>query len=96
MGALTNGTWNTTNGLPVRSGLFIDNVLLQVDGTNAFTEDSETATLSTGFPASSENPYTVAPPGGIGGDWSITAHATIANLRNSYRSAQSGTTTAQG
>lgn len=95
------GAWNSTTNNPnlpgvqvnpVGAGAYVDNILLQVDGTNAFVEDWETATLHTDFPAGWENPYAGGPAGGLVGDWHVSAHGTIADFTAAYGTLQTGTT----
>jgi uncharacterized repeat protein (TIGR02543 family) len=83
--------WSATNGNPVGAGLFIDNIVVKVDGTNALVEDWETATQHTDFPAGWENPYAGYPVGGLLGDWHVSAHATIANFNFPFGTPQTGT-----
>jgi uncharacterized repeat protein (TIGR02543 family) len=82
--------WSATNGNPVGSGLFIDNIVLQVAGTNAFVEDWETATLHTDLPAGWENPY--AGVLGYAGDWHVSGHGTLAGFTAAFGTPQTGTT----
>src|SRR4029077_2929072 len=76
MGAF--GAWNATIENPptsvfnpIGAGIFLDNIRLETNGVSAFSEDWETATLHTVFPAGWENPYSNSPPGTttIIGDW---------------------------
>lgn len=85
------GAWNATNGNPVGAGVLMDNIVLQVDGTNAFVEDWETAPLHSDFPAGWENAYASLPPGGLFGDWHQSAHGTLANFTFQYGTPQTGT-----
>lgn len=100
MGALTAGTWNSTTNNPnapgvqmnpVGQGLYMDNIILQVSGTNAFVEDWETAAIHTELPAGWENPYAAEPVGGLFGDWNVSGHGTIASFTRAFGTAQSGT-----
>ncbi|MBE0544667.1 MAG: hypothetical protein IH623_25285 [Verrucomicrobia bacterium] len=100
MGALTAGTWNSTTNNPnapgvqmnpVGQGLYMDNIILQVSGTNAFVEDWETAPIHTDLPAGWENPYAAEPVGGLLGDWNVSGHGTIANFTRAFGTPQSGT-----
>ncbi len=95
------GAWNSTTNNPsqpdvqmnpVGAGAYVDNIILRVDGTNAFVEDWETATLHTDFPAGWENPYAGGPSGGLVGDWHVSAHGTIADFTAAYGTLQTGTT----
>ncbi|MCW5550750.1 MAG: hypothetical protein KIS67_01155 [Verrucomicrobiae bacterium] len=94
------GAWNSTTNNPsepgvqanpVGSGLYMDNIVLQVSGTNAFVEDWETAAIHTDLPAGWENPYAAEPVGGLFGDWNVSGHGTIANFTRAFGTAQSGT-----
>lgn len=89
MGAF--GAWNATADNPIGSGVFIDNIRLQVSGTNALVEDWETAALHPDLPAGWENPYAGLPVGGIVGDWNVSAHGSIANFTRAFGAPQSGT-----
>lgn len=93
------GNWNSTTNdpdnpgvlvNPVGAGLFVDNIVVQVDGTNAFVENWETAPLHSDFPAGWENPYASVP--GLLGDWHVSAHGTIANFNAAFGTPQTGTT----
>ena len=85
------GAWNATNGNPIGAGMFADNIIVQVDGTNAFVEDWETATEHTDFPAGWENAYAGYPLGTLLGDWHVSAHGTIAGFGFAFGTPQSGT-----
>lgn len=99
MAALTAGTWNSTTNdpenpgvlvNPVGAGLFVDNIVVQVDGTNAFTENWETAPLHSDLPVGWQNPY--AGVSGLQGDWHVSAHGTLASFTAAFGTPQSGTT----
>jgi len=92
------GAWNSTTNNPsapgveqnaVGSGFFVDNIILQVDGTNAFAENWETATLHTDIPAGWENPY--ASVAGYAGDWHVSGHGSLANFTLPFGTPQTGT-----
>jgi hypothetical protein len=83
------GAYNATAANPIGSGAFVDNIIVQVSGTNAFVEDWETARLHTDIPAGWENPY--AGVTGYEGDWNISAHGTFANFTRAFGTDQTGT-----
>lgn len=85
------GAWNATPDNPIGSGAFLDNIIVNVSGTNAFVENWETATIHTDLPAGWENPYASEPIGGLLGDWNISAHGTIANFTRPFGTPQTGT-----
>jgi hypothetical protein len=70
-------------------GFFADNIVVTVDGTNAFTEDWETAALHNDFPPGWQNAFAGYP--GLSGDWHVSAHGTIANFGLQFGTPQSGT-----
>ncbi|MCO5052762.1 MAG: hypothetical protein M9920_10700 [Verrucomicrobiae bacterium] len=86
----TFGNWNATESNPVGSGVLIDNINLQVNGTDVFTEDWESVPDHAQLPAGWENPY-AGELYGLAGDWHVSAHGTLANFTRRYGSPQSGT-----
>lgn len=59
-----------TNGIPVVSGALADNIVVNVNGTNVFTETFETAPFINQHPAGWTNAYTGA--GSIEASWRMT------------------------
>lgn len=99
MAALTAGTWNSTTNdpenpgvlvNPVGAGVFVDNIVVQVAGTNAFVENWETTPQHGEFPAGWVNPY-AGLTSGLLGDWHQSAHGTVANFTAAFGTPQSGT-----
>jgi hypothetical protein len=82
------GSPNATNGVPITSGAFVDNIVVSSRGTNVFTENWETAALSNQLPAGWSNPYPASNP--ASGDWRVSAHGTITQQSN-YAPATTGT-----
>jgi len=73
----------STNGIPIPTGGFVDNIEVQVPagGTTVFTENWETAALFDQFPAGWSNAWPTNHP--LAGTWYVTAHGTIAQQSNS-------------
>lgn len=95
------GAWNSTTNdpdnatlqiNPVGAGWFMDNLIVKVDGTNAFEEDWETATQYPDLPAGWNNPYANFPVGTLLGNWNVSGHGTLANFTFPYGTPQTGTT----
>ena len=76
------GTANATNGIPIATGAFVDNIVVTVGGSNVFTETWETAALTNQFPAGWSNPYAGLGASTLEGDWQVSAHGTIMQLSN--------------
>ena len=76
------GSPNATNGIPVSSGAFVDNIIVTSGGSNVFTETWETAALTNGFAPGWSNPFAGTGPGTIEGDWEVSAHGTLMQLSN--------------
>ncbi len=73
---------NSTAANPVNRGWYADNITVTNNGTQVFSEDWETARLSTDFPAGWNNVYAAAV--GLSGDWRITADGTIGQLSSAF------------
>ncbi len=72
----------STNGIPIPSGSFLDNLVLKspADGAVVLSENWESAALQSELPAGWENPYPTNHF--LYGSWFITAHGTIAQQSN--------------
>jgi len=73
----------STNGIPIPTGGFVDNIEVKVPagGATVFSENWETAALFDQFPAGWSNAWPTNHP--LAGTWYVTAHGTIVQQSNS-------------